>query len=981
MSSYLTRYVGADSLPRNISDLDVSVYFRLMPEDTEEIHARFRRDHHPRVADRKVGLAAQLIFLRATGRTFDQVKAIPPAVLRHIGDALKIRTPSIVTLRAIYKRQRTLYEHQSWAREYLGLKVPADEDLAAAKTALKAQAAEVASADELVATAQLWFYNKKLLLPGERAIRELAVEAFAHIEREAIKVIKSNIPAEQLAACNKAIFSLHEDSEFTVLQWLKRPPKRHSKSTLETTVAKIAYLKDLGVHAWDLRKINLARQHAYAQALANRPPSVTRRRSSDAQSLQIVCFLRMALLEISDSLIFQANRRSRDLFRHASEKTAQQQARSSVEYRERLAEIKVQVKDKKRRLRERMAAVEIVIDALGDLAPNSHAAVVRKALIDDSLRVHGLLTSLNGIEFKSHGKDMGLKQITALRELYAEGKSELPADIDVPVSSIWRDAVDDEDRTRAFKALEASAMMALSKGMRSGAVWVDHTFSFRERDEMWIPKDEWERDRQRHLANLGLPSTADEFLAPQLKLLDAGIKAVAEAKSQGKLEIDEQGELHLPALEALEFDFDPKKIRDLFYKEIGDVQMPDLLLEMDAHTNFSEILLARRAYDDEELIALYAALIAHGTEIDAKSVAAMIPGIKPAQVSVAMRALEAQGRLERANQRVIEFNQQQAITKLWGDGKLASSDMMSLDASKHLWNARIDPRRRTFAAGIYSHILNTYGMGYVQPHVLGPRQAGPAIEGVVRYNSFNKNALLRLAVDTHGYTYPGVTVAKLLGFDLCVRLRDLSERKLFVPRKMETPAGLDGVVIADVALVSIRKEWDDLCRLVASIQTGRINANVAMQWLSSAAKGDPLRRAADQLGRLLRSIFLCDYFTLPDFRREIHKVLSRGESVHTLQRVVYYGKIPTDRGRRRDEMFAISGSHGLLTNLVIAWNTRRLQETAEQWRKSKREIKDEWLAHIGPANFSHINFRGTFRFGLDRYRPMLIIDRHTRRAG
>ncbi|MDE3108874.1 MAG: Tn3 family transposase [Acidobacteriota bacterium] len=973
------RYVGVDRLPRNISDFDVGIYFKLSPDDVTEIHSRFRQDRRPRVDDRKVGLAAQLIFLRATGQTFDQVKAIPPAVLRHIGEALKIRPPSIVTLRAIYKRRQSLYDHQQWARDYLGLKVPASDDLAKLKETLKAQAAEVASADELVTGAKHWLYNNRLLIPGERAVRELAVGAFAHIEREAIRVVKTNVSADQLAACTKAVFSRHEETDSTVLQWLKRPPKRHSKSTLENTLAKVQYLKELGVHAWNLNKINLPRQHAYAQALACKPPSVTKRRSSDAQMLQIVCFLRVSLLEISDSLIYQANRRASDLVRHAKEKTAVQQARSSVEYRERLVEIKDHVKDKPRPLRERMDAIETIIDALGDLAPNSGAAIARKALIDDSARVHALLTSLNGIEFKSHGRDMALKQLTALRDFYTTGKSKLPPDADIAVSSIWREAVDDEDRSRAFKALEASAMMALSKSMRSGAVWVDHTFSFRERDQMLIPPDEWERDRERHLSNLGLPRTADEFLAPQLKLLEAGIQAVSEARSKGKLEID-QGELHLPPLEALDHGFDPKKIRDLLYKDIGNVQFPDLILEMDAQTNFSEVLLGRRAYDDQELISLYAALIAHGTEIDAKSVAAMIPGIEQSQVSVAMRALESHGRLERANQRVVEFTQQQGITKLWGDGKLASSDMMSLDASKHLWNARVDPRRRTFAAGIYSHVLDSYIMGYVQPIVLGTRQAGAAIEGAIRYNSFNKTSLLRLAVDTHGYTYPGVSVAKLLGFDVCVRLRDLSERKLYVPRKMETPDGLDGLVINEVSLVSIRKQWDNLCRFAASIQSGRVNANVAMRWLSSAAKGDPLRRAADQLGRLLRSIFLCDYFTLPDFRREMHKVLNRGESVHTLQRVVYYGKIPTERGRRRDEMFAISGSHGLLTNLVIAWNTRRLQETTDVWRKSKREINDEWLAHIGPANFSHINFRGTFRFGIERYRAALIVDRKTRRA-
>lgn len=42
-----------------------------------------------------------------------------------------------------------------------------------------------------------------------------------------------------------------------------------------------------------------------------------------------------------------------------------------------------------------------------------------------------------------------------------------------------------------------------------------------------------------------------------------------------------------------------------------------------------------------------------------------------------------------------------------------------------------------------------------------------------------------LAVDSHGYTYPTMAIAKLLGFDPCPRLRDLAERKPFVPRGLK----------------------------------------------------------------------------------------------------------------------------------------------------------------------------------------------------
>nr|WP_232440938.1 Tn3 family transposase [Burkholderia ubonensis] len=95
------------------------------------------------------------------------------------------------------------------------------------------------------------------------------------------------------------------------------------------------------------------------------------------------------------------------------------------------------------------------------------------------------------------------------------------------------------------------------------------------------------------------------------------------------------------------------------FKEISTTQLADLLIEMDAHTGFSETLLARRARDANELVSLYAALIAHGTDLDAKSVVAIVPQLDLVPIATAMRALEMPGRLSRANERVIEFQRTQ----------------------------------------------------------------------------------------------------------------------------------------------------------------------------------------------------------------------------------------------------------------------------------------------------------------------------------
>ena len=186
------------------------------------------------------------------------------------------------------------------------------------------------------------------------------------------------------------------------------------------------------------------------------------------------------------------------------------------------------------------------------------------------------------------------------------------------------------------------------------------------------------------------------------------------------------------------------------------------------------------------------------------------------------------------------------------------------------------------------------------------------------------------------------------------------------------PDSIERVTVKRVSLKAIRAGWDELLRIVASIRLGRISAELALRYLSSAAKGDPAYEAAENLGRLLRSVFLCDFVTINDFPREIHTLLSRGESVHLLQRAIYDGKVATDRGRRRDEMRTISGAHALLTNIVIGWNTNRMNETVERLRKDGVKIEDEWIRRMGPVHIGNINFRGTFRFGVERFAEALI---------
>jgi Tn3 transposase DDE domain len=121
------------------------------------------------------------------------------------------------------------------------------------------------------------------------------------------------------------------------------------------------------------------------------------------------------------------------------------------------------------------------------------------------------------------------------------------------------------------------------------------------------------------------------------------------------------------------------------------------------------------------------------------------------------------------------------------------------------------------------------------------------------------------------------------------------------------------------------------------------------------------------------TIYLCDYFTLSDFRHAIYQVLARGESVHALQRAIRIGTIPVRRGRDLAEIGVVSGALALMTNLVMAYNAGQLQ-SGEAEIASGAELAEciKTLEHVGPVAYGHINFRGTYSFPIDRYATRIL---------
>ncbi len=255
--------------------------------------------------------------------------------------------------------------------------------------------------------------------------------------------------------------------------------------------------------------------------------------------------------------------------------------------------------------------------------------------------------------------------------------------------------------------------------------------------------------------------------------------------------------------------------------------------------------------------------------------------------------------------------------------------------------------------------------------MLNRRQAGAAIEGALRQGQVGQ--LERVAVDTHGFSHFAMTLAKLVGFDLCPRLARLKRRRLYLPRGLDVPSVLQPIVAETVSRSAISRGWDGLLRLGASVKHGWYPATEALDRLGSAAAGDPVFEAGDELGKLLRTLYLCDFLGNPAFRGDILDLLNQGEAVHSLQRATHNGGITAKHGRTTEQLAAISGALTLLANIIMAWNTYRMQAVIDQ---APTNHPDEVLSRLAPIRHKHINMRGILEFELAHHASGLLRPGH-----
>lgn len=956
MESWRERYLGIEAIPDTLTEAEIEFFFRLDPNGRRFVESRRR----PMT---RLGLVLHIGFLRMSGRHLPALERVPSSVLAYAAVEVSAPAPRLATLRAIYRRRMTLFEHQRLAALATGFRAAGEAQFRMLTAYLRRQAETELVREQLVLAARRWLYDRSFLIPGDRSLEPMAARAQDHVLGELKAAIETGAGGDTAAGWAARLSGNGPDAGEALLDWLRAPAKGFGPRALRDMQKRIDELRSLGAERIVLPEVPIERMRQHAVRIARRKAATLPRLGEPRRTVEIGCWLRLQLLEVTDAVLMQTSRRIGQLWSQARRVVEERALEQLNQYRTGVGTIIGALDDpalSDGEFREKVSLAVLPLRSAPTIQGKVQAIRTQMAATPGPLRL--LLKQVGALDLQIP-VDHPLKlALATLGKAYDEREPGLMPWEVVPFPQA-QSAVLQAARTPAERlaAAEVATAMLLKRSLRNGSVSAQHSVHHRSVADQLMPSAQWQKARHQAVRDNRWTTSIDAYLHRFEEALSLRATMLDEAIDAGEVSIV-NGRFRIPKLQAVPKDPAIDDTRTTLFAAIGAVQLPEVIVSVDVHTRFSSLLLGRDAAGKEELEALYAAVLAMGTDKTAAEMARMVDGVSDDRIELAMRAIEENGHLRTASDAVAAAMLAHPIAAQWGSGVAASADMMSLDATRQLWLARIEPRRRGPAVGTYTHVSDRWAVIYDQPVLLNERQAGVAIEGALKQKVCE---LQRLAVDTHGFTYFAMAAAKLLGFDLAPRLADLASRKLHLPHGVVVPPSLEPMVERVGVSRAARQGWDGLLHLILSLKTGHGSAATIIERHGSAARGMPVYEAGTLLGKVLRSLFLLDYLVKPAFRREVHRVLSQGESVHQLQRAIFAGRIEAKHGRSLREVAAISGALTLLTNIVMAWNTAAMEEVVD--REGNDRFPIEHLAHIAPVAFRHINMHGKLHFPIERY--------------
>jgi len=390
----------------------------------------------------------------------------------------------------------------------------------------------------------------------------------------------------------------------------------------------------------------------------------------------------------------------------------------------------------------------------------------------------------------------------------------------------------------------------------------------------------------------------------------------------------------------------------------------DMLKEADLRIAFTSVA-SREALNPEALRRrLLLCLYGLGTNTGLKRIAAGEHDESLSDLRYVRRRFITRDHVRNAIARVVNATFAARASQVWGEGTTTcASDSKKFGAWDQ--NLRTEYSQRHHGAGImvYWHIDKKSACIYSQIKTVSSSEVAAMIEGVLRHctdMTVEKNF-----VDSHGQSEVAFAFTRLLGFQLMPRLKGIHSQKLsrpFAGQKDAYPY-LQLTLTRPINWDLIRQQYDELVKFATALRLGTAETEAILHRFTRTSVQHPTYAALAELGKVVKTIFLCAYLRDATVRRKVHEGLQVVENWNSANNFIHYGKGGEIATNRLEEQEVSVLCMAWLQNALVLINTLMFQRVlaAPAWLA---RMTPEDLRGLTPLISAHVNPYGVFRLDM-----------------
>jgi TnpA family transposase len=951
-------------------------YFHLDDADREALRTR-RGDHN------RLGFAVQLGTVRFLGTFLDNPIDVPDVVIAHVARQLAITDLTCLTR---YGVGETHWDHIDAIKAAYGYRDfsdrPGHSRLIRWLYARAWVSAERPSLLFDLATA--WLVERKVLLPGVTVLARVVAQARDRAAARLWRVLAAapdTVQRERL----EALLVVPEGARQSHLDRLRCAPTRVSGPALVAALRRLEEIRALGVAGLDLSRIPVGRLKALARHAASSWAAVIARMPRDRRIATLLAFARTVEATALDDALDLLDLIVTDLLAQAKLTGEKERLRTlrdldaaALQLREACAVLLdetctaarvrslIFARVSKQQLAEAVALVEVLARPPED--------DYQRELLDRYRRVrrfwpHLLQTITSQSTQAGRPLIQALRILAALEDRRESDLSQAPLDV---VSRAWRRFVIGPDQTIDRRAYTLCVLHRLQDGLRRRDVFVDRSERWGDPRAKLLHGAAWEAARSQVCLSLGRQATAATELGTLRRQLDDAYRRTTDnlpANEAVRIEkVAGRDTLTLTPLDRLDEPASLTTLRETVAGLLPRVDLPDVLLEIQARTNFAGAFThvsegAARVGDLATSVC--AVLLAEACNIGLEPLARPdVPALTRGRLTWVQQNYVRAETLIRANAQLVDAQAKIPLAQAWGGGEVASADGLRFVVPVRSVNA--GPNSKYFGTGRGITYYNFTSDQFTGFH-------GTVIPGTLRDSLFILEGLLEhqtglnpreVMSDTAGYSDVIFGLFWLLGYQFSPRLADLGEARFWRIDPAADYGALNGLARHRVRTELIVRHWDDLLRVAGSLKMGAISASELTRSLLRSSRPSTLTRAIGELGRVAKTLYLLSYIDDETYRRRILTQLNRGEGRHGVARTVFHGQRGEVRQHYREGQEDQLGALGLVVNVLVLWNTLYMDAALAHLRRGGAEVKPEDVARLSPLGHEHINVLGRYSFAL-----------------